>query len=121
MVDFSQVKWIRAFYDDFRTYTEDQERLISMQEKLDYVEGFIVLNENSLRSSSMAFPAQIEFINELLRDGSRVYYCLEFAVHDHQQKENDVDQVITKKFQLLKPLERSNFKFNMLGFIYLSW
>ncbi|KAG0490199.1 hypothetical protein HPP92_007062 [Vanilla planifolia] len=89
-----KVKWIRAFYDDFRTFTDDQELLISMPQKVDYVEGFIILNENSLQSSSNAFPAQIEFINDVRDGGFGVYYCLEFAVHDYQRKENDVDQLV---------------------------
>ncbi|ONK71160.1 uncharacterized protein A4U43_C04F5410 [Asparagus officinalis] len=89
-----KVKWVRAFYDDFNTFTRDQELLISMPEKIDYVEGFIVLNEQSLHSSSVAFSSQLEFITQLKQDSSKVYYCIEFAVHDYQTKETNVDQVV---------------------------
>lgn len=91
------MKWIRAFYGDFQTFREDQELLISMPEKVDYVEGFIVLNENSLHSSSMAFPDQLEFISELRKDSSKVYYCIEFAVHGHETGETNTEQVISTK------------------------
>ena len=84
---------VRAFYDDFHTFTKDQELAISMPEKIDYLEGFIVLNEQSLHSSSIAFPSQLEFINELKKDASKVYYCIEFAVHDYQLKGTNLDQV----------------------------
>ena len=87
------MRWVRAFYDDFHTFTEDQELLISLPEKIDYIEGFIVLNEQSLHSSSIAFPSQLEFINELQKDSSKVYYCIEFAVHDYELKETNVDEV----------------------------
>ncbi|ONK72250.1 uncharacterized protein A4U43_C04F17400 [Asparagus officinalis] len=63
-----------------------------MPEKIDYVEGFIVLKEQSLHSSSIAFSSQLEFITQLKQDSSKVYYCVEFAVHDYQIKETNVDQ-----------------------------
>ncbi|PKU79321.1 cytokinin dehydrogenase 3 isoform X1 [Dendrobium catenatum] len=89
-----QVKWVRLFYDDFQTFIKDQELLILMPDKVDYVEGFIVLNENSLHSSSMAFPNQLEFISELRKDSSKVYYCIEFAVHSHKNEEIKIEQVV---------------------------
>ncbi|KAG0486269.1 hypothetical protein HPP92_008364 [Vanilla planifolia] len=89
-----KVKWVRTFYDDFGTFTNDQELLISMPQLVDYLEGFIVLNENSLHSSSVAFPAQLEFIAELHKDSSKVYYCIEFAVHDHRDEETNIDDVV---------------------------
>nr|WBO25535.1 cytokinin dehydrogenase 3-like protein [Phalaenopsis hybrid cultivar] len=98
------VKWVRALYDDFKTFTEDQELLISQPEKVDYVEGFIVLNENSLHSSSMVFPDQLNFIPELQKNTSKVYYCIEFAVHEHKAEEINTEQVveeITSKLRFL--------------------
>lgn len=35
----SKVRWVRAFYDDFHKFI-DQEQLISMADTVDYVEGF---------------------------------------------------------------------------------
>lgn len=79
---------MRAFYDSFQTFTEDQELLVSMPELVDYVEGFVVLDEQSLLSSSIAFPAQVNFGP----DFDKVHYCIEFAVHDFQQQQG-ADQV----------------------------
>ncbi|KAM0923814.1 hypothetical protein ACQ4PT_005324 [Festuca glaucescens] len=91
-----KVRWVRAFYDSFGTFTEDQELLISMPEQVDYVEGFMVLNEHSIQSSSIAFPAHISFSPDFGSEGSKkVYYCIEFAVHDFQQDDgSSVDHVV---------------------------
>lgn len=83
---------MRAFYDSFETFTKDQELLVSMPELVDYVEGFMVLNEQSLHSSSVAFPAPVNFTPDFGSDdggGNKVvYYCIEFAVHDFQQQDS---------------------------------
>ncbi|KAF8702748.1 hypothetical protein HU200_032578 [Digitaria exilis] len=78
----------------FETFTGDQELLVSMPELVDYVEGFMVLNEHSLRSSSVAFPAEVNFAPDFASDSdgvgkAKVYYCIEFAVHDFQQRDSD--------------------------------
>ncbi|CAL9112028.1 unnamed protein product [Musa acuminata var. zebrina] len=93
-----KVKWVRAFYDDFETFTEDQELLVAMPDAVDYVEGFILLNEQSLHSSSVAFPSHLEFTPEFDSNGSnyRVYHCIEFAIHDYQVESTDVEQVVTE-------------------------
>uniref|UniRef100_A0ACD5TNW5 Uncharacterized protein n=1 Tax=Avena sativa TaxID=4498 RepID=A0ACD5TNW5_AVESA len=90
-----KVKWVRAFYDDFGTFTKDQELLISMPDSVDYVEGFIVLNEQSLHGSSIAFPANMAFNPDFgSKSSPKIYYCIEFAVHDYQYKNTNVDQVV---------------------------
>jgi cytokinin dehydrogenase len=41
-----QVRWIRAIYTDFQSFTRDQEMLISQPsttETFDYVEGFVII------------------------------------------------------------------------------
>lgn len=90
-----KVKWVRAFYDDFDIFTEDQELLVSMPDLVDYVEGFIVLNEQSLRSSSIAFPANMDFNPDFgTNSWPKIYYCIEFAVHDYQHDNTNVEQVV---------------------------
>ncbi|PKA48103.1 Cytokinin dehydrogenase 3 [Apostasia shenzhenica] len=101
-----KVKWVRAFYDDFQAFTMDQELLISKPEKVDYVEGFIVLNANSVLNSAMAFSAQLEFIAELQKDNSKVFYCLEFAVHDYGTEETKTQRVVNEiaiRLSFLRP------------------
>ncbi|KAL5225338.1 hypothetical protein ABZP36_011977 [Zizania latifolia] len=90
-----KVKWVRAFYDDFGAFTKDQELLVSMSDSVDYVEGFIVLNEQSLHSSSIAFPANVDFNLDFgTRSSPKIYYCIEFAVHDYQTKNTNVEHVV---------------------------
>lgn len=91
------MKWVRAFYDDFATFTKDQELLVSMPVLVDYVEGFIVLNEQSLHSSSIAFPTNVDFNPDFgTKNNPKIYYCIEFAVHDYQNKNINVEQVSSK-------------------------
>jgi cytokinin dehydrogenase len=88
------VKWIRAFYDDFETFTSDQELLVAMPDLVDYVEGFKVLNEQSLHSTSVGFPGNIGFLPDFgTKDKPMVYYCIEFAVHDYQLEHINADEV----------------------------
>lgn len=90
-----KVKWVRAFYDDFSTFTKDQELLVSMPDLVDYVEGFIVLNEQSLHSSSIAFPVNVEFNpNFGTKNNPKIYYCIEFAIHDYHHKNSNGEQVV---------------------------
>lgn len=91
------MKWVRAFYEDFSTFTKDQELLVSMPDLVDYVEGFIVLNEQSLHSSSIAFPANVNFNPDFgTKNSPKIYYCIEFAVHDYQHTNTNVEQVNAK-------------------------
>ncbi|XP_066343354.1 cytokinin dehydrogenase 8-like [Miscanthus floridulus] len=105
-----KVRWARAFYDSFETFTKDQELLVSMPELVDYVEGFMVLNQQSLHSSSVAFPAPVNFSPDFgSDDGSSkvVYYCIEFAVHDFQQQDSTaadhVVDLVSGKLSYLRP------------------
>ncbi|KAG6496260.1 cytokinin dehydrogenase 3-like [Zingiber officinale] len=100
-----KVKWVRAFYDDIQTFTQDQELLISMPNLVDYVEGFIVLNDQSLNSFTTAFPAHLHFAPEFHSEGrSKVYYCIEYAVHDHSSKDIDTDQVVEEVSRQMRNL-----------------
>jgi cytokinin dehydrogenase len=93
------VKWARAFYDDFGTFTKDQELLVSMPDLVDYVEGFIVLNKQSLHGTSIAIPANMGINPDFgTKSSPKIYYCIEFAVHDYQHKNTNVDQVSPELF-----------------------
>lgn len=88
---------MRAFYDDFSIFTRDQELLVSIPDLVDYVEGFIVLNEQSLHSSSIAFPANVDFNPDFgTKNSPKIYYCIEFAVHEYQHKNTNVHHVSSK-------------------------
>ncbi|XP_074585453.1 cytokinin dehydrogenase 3-like [Curcuma longa] len=100
-----KVKWVRAFYDDFHTFAKDQDLLISTPDLVDYVEGFIVINEQSLKSFSTAFPAHLHFTPKFQSDGrSKVYYCIEYAVHDHSSKDISTEQVVLELSRQMRHL-----------------
>lgn len=67
-----------------------------MPELVDYLEGFVVPNEESLLSSSIAFPAHLHSVPSFHL--SKVYYCIEFAVHDFQVEPSAVEQVSSSNF-----------------------
>ncbi|XP_077247055.1 cytokinin dehydrogenase 3-like [Tasmannia lanceolata] len=89
-----KVKWVRAFYNNFQIFIKDQELLISIADMVDYVEGFMVLNEQSLHGAFVSFPTNLDFIPQFHADSSTVYYCIEFAVSYHLRMESNVDQVV---------------------------
>ena len=95
------MKWVRGFYDDFGVFVDDQELLVSIPELVDYVEGFIVPNEESLFSSYAGFPVNLDFT---LQFEGQVYYCLEFAIHDYSQEaasSGEVSEVINHLNRLI--------------------
>ncbi|CAL9113866.1 unnamed protein product [Musa acuminata var. zebrina] len=114
-------RWVIAFYDDFETFTVDQELLVSMPDAVDYVEGFIVLNEHSLHSSSVAFPSHLRFTPEFHSKGSyRVYYCIEFAIHDYQVESADVEQVVTQLLRKMSHIPSHFYSVEVSYFDFLN-
>uniref|UniRef100_A0A1D1XC44 cytokinin dehydrogenase n=1 Tax=Anthurium amnicola TaxID=1678845 RepID=A0A1D1XC44_9ARAE len=115
-----KVKWVRAFYDDFEVFTRDQELLVSRPDMVDYLEGFLVLNNQSLRSSYIALPAHLDFKPQQHKGSRKVYYCLEFAVHDYQLMESDVDQVVEKITKQLKHMPSLLYSVEVSYFDFLN-
>ncbi|KAE9587556.1 hypothetical protein Lal_00032013 [Lupinus albus] len=78
-----QVKWLRLLYNDFSAFSEDQEHLISFNERnntnaADYVEGFLLMNKPPLdlsfylehdqpRITSLVTQYNIIYIIELVK------------------------------------------------------
>ncbi|CAL5360361.1 unnamed protein product [Camellia sinensis] len=74
----NRVKWVKMLYHDFSSFIRDQEHLISINGGLDYLEGFVVVNQNppnNLRSSFFSPSDQLK-INFLVGKHG-VIYCLE--------------------------------------------
>ncbi|KAL1309405.1 hypothetical protein HN51_052092 [Arachis hypogaea] len=95
-----RVRWIRVLYSNFAKFTKDQEYLISVEgnkERLDYIEGFVIVDEgliNNWRSSffSPSNPVKISSLNKNADGG--VLYCLEFTKNYHQHQADSIDQEI---------------------------
>lgn len=89
-----QVKWIRALYSDFTTFTDDQEHLISSENSFDYIEGFVIVNRSGLLNQwrSSFNPKDPVQANRFVSDG-RILFCLEVAKYFTTQESHYIDQV----------------------------
>ncbi|GER35521.1 cytokinin oxidase/dehydrogenase [Striga asiatica] len=101
----TKVKWIRVLYSSFSAFTHDQEYLISLhgkEEKFDYVEGFVIVDEGLINNwrSSFFSPRNPVKISTLNADGG-VLYCLEIAKN---YVESDADTIDEEVEALLKKL-----------------
>jgi len=102
MVNFfvgMQVKWVRVLYSDFSAFTEDQERLISINGRkqknaLDFLEGMLLMNHGPINNwRSSFFPlSDHPRIASLITEHS-ILYCLEVAKYYDDQTEKNVDKV----------------------------
>lgn len=94
MSDFLQVKWIRALYSDFATFTKDQEHLISTRNAFDYLEGFVVINRTGLLNNwrSSFNPKDPIQANQFTSEGN-ILFCLEIAKYFNLQDVDGIDQV----------------------------
>ncbi|CAN1256171.1 Cytokinin dehydrogenase 1 [Linum perenne] len=86
----NMVKWIRLLYSDFSKFSSDQERLISLEESFDYVEGFVVINRTGLLNNwrSSFHPKDPVRADQFVSDG-KTLYCLEVAKYYNLQDESD--------------------------------
>lgn len=90
-----QVRWVRLIYPDFKAFSHDQERLISVVEGFNYVEGSIIM-ANSLTNnwrSSFYLEEDIKRIKGLSDEHGAVY-CLEVAKYYDHATANSMDEVI---------------------------
>ncbi|KAI7988392.1 Cytokinin dehydrogenase 3 [Camellia lanceoleosa] len=78
----NRVKWVKMLYHDFSSFTRDQEHLISINGGLDYLEGFVVANQNPPNNLRLSFfsPSDQLKINSLV-DKHGVIYCLEVITY----------------------------------------
>ncbi|GAB4843894.1 Cytokinin dehydrogenase 1 [Ancistrocladus abbreviatus] len=92
------VKWIRVLYSDFYSFTNDQERLISMENTFDYIEGFVIINRTGLVNNwrSSFKPKDPLQASQFISDG-KTLFCLEMAKYFNPE---DAD-IMNKKTDLL--------------------
>ncbi|KAL7134193.1 hypothetical protein ABFS83_11G010400 [Erythranthe nasuta] len=104
------VKWVRALYSDFSTFTNDQEHLISSENSFDYIEGFVIINRTGLLNnwrSSFNLKDPI-LANRFISEG-RVLYCLEVAKYFSPQEYDHIDQDVDKLLSKLNYLRSTLF------------
>lgn len=97
-----RVRWIRALYSDFATFTADQEALIRSKQPFDYVEGFVVVNDESGLQSVPFRHGELDMAMIPANAGS-VMYCLELtkaALHSDLHTLDQVCIIITPALRL---------------------
>ncbi len=88
------MKWIRVLYYEFSKLSNDQEYLISSENSVDYIEGFVIINRTGLlnnwrTSFSPKDPLQA---SQFISDG-RTLYCLEIAKYFNPDESDIMNQV----------------------------
>ncbi|KAJ6700029.1 CYTOKININ DEHYDROGENASE 1-LIKE ISOFORM X1 [Salix purpurea] len=84
-----KVKWIRALYDEFSKFSNDQEHLIS-KNSFDYIEGLVIINRTGLLNNwrSSFNPKEPLQASQFISEG-KILYCLEIAKY-FNPNESDV-------------------------------
>ncbi|KAI3464904.1 hypothetical protein Pfo_021567 [Paulownia fortunei] len=108
-----RVKWIRVLYSNFSAFTQDQEYLISLHgqnQKFDYVEGFVIVDEGLINNwrSSFFSPRNPVKISSLNADGG-VLYCLEITKNYQESNADTVDQEVEALLKKLNFIPASVF------------
>ncbi|KAK4771045.1 hypothetical protein SAY87_031577 [Trapa incisa] len=119
-----RVRWIRVLYSDFSTFTADQEHLISLHggnQKFDYVEGFVIVDEvltNTWRSSffSPRNPVKISSLGS----SDSVLYCLEVIKNYHESNADSMDQEVEALMKDLRFIPNSVFSTDLLYVDFLD-
>ncbi|XP_010468848.1 PREDICTED: cytokinin dehydrogenase 6 [Camelina sativa] len=87
----TMVKWVRVLYQDFSAFIQDQERLISADNKLDYVEGFVIINRTGLLNNwRLSFTPEDPLQASQFKSDGRTLYCLEVAKYYFKLDDKDV-------------------------------
>ncbi|KAL8265544.1 hypothetical protein R6Q59_023674 [Mikania micrantha] len=94
----TRVKWIRMIYEDFATFTKDQEHLISLNDHgPDYVEGYLIMKKspaNNWRSSF--FSIQDESKVNSLASQCGIVYSLEVVKYFDDFTMQTIDEEINE-------------------------
>ncbi|KAI3714560.1 hypothetical protein L6452_21516 [Arctium lappa] len=84
----NRVKWVRMIYEDFSSFTKDQEHLISIL-GLDYVEGFLITNNTP--PNNFFSPSDQSKIDSLASENG-ILYCLEAVKYYDDSNITTIDE-----------------------------
>lgn len=100
-----KVRWIRAMYTDFATFTRDQEFLVSQppESAFDYIEGFVVLKIADFNNgwNSVPFDGQTIDPSTIPSEGGTVLYYIELVKKFSEGDASTLDQTVET---MLSPL-----------------
>ncbi|GMJ09468.1 cytokinin oxidase/dehydrogenase 6, CYTOKININ OXIDASE 6 [Hibiscus trionum] len=105
------VKWIRVLYTDFATFARDQERLISVKSRFDYIEGFVMINRTGLLNNwrSSFNPKDPVQASQFKSDG-RTLFCLELAKYFNPEEIAVVNEEVTSSLSQLNHIPSTLFQ-----------
>ncbi|KAK7329688.1 hypothetical protein VNO77_23863 [Canavalia gladiata] len=109
----TRVKWIRLFYNNFTSFSKDQEHLISFSGRnetngTDYVEGFLLLDQPGMDLSFYPVPDQARITSLVTQYG--IIYIIELAKYYDNSSQGHVDQDLKRLFQGLKFIPKFIFQ-----------
>ncbi|KAL3532628.1 hypothetical protein ACH5RR_006149 [Cinchona calisaya] len=106
----TRIKWVRMLYDDFSSFTGDQEHLISSN-GLDYVEGSLIMQQsppNNWRSSFFSTSHQSKISSLLTERG--ILYCLEVVKYYDDHAADTVEEELELLLEGLHYIPEFKFK-----------
>lgn len=85
---------MRVLYLDFSAFARDQERLISGDNKFDYIEGFVIINRTGLLNNwRLSFTPEDPLQASQFKSDGRTLYCLEVAKYFKLDNKDVINQV----------------------------
>lgn len=103
------MKWIRALYDEFSKFSNDQEHLIS-KNSFDYIEGLVIINRTGLLNNwrSSFNPKEPLQASQFISEG-KILYCLEIAKYFNPNESDVMSQVSLTAKHFLGAQHRFHF------------
>ncbi|KAK9049957.1 hypothetical protein SSX86_031074 [Deinandra increscens subsp. villosa] len=95
----TRAKWVRMIYEDFATFTKDQEHLISLNHGPNYVEGYLIMKKspaNNWRSSFFSIHDESR-VNSLASECGMVY-SLEVVKYYDEFSRQTIDEELDEMF-----------------------
>ncbi|KAJ7979347.1 Cytokinin dehydrogenase [Quillaja saponaria] len=105
----NRVKWVHLFYNNFSTFSGDQERLITVEKNngADYVEGQLLLNQLPLDLSFYPIKDRPRISSLVKKEG--IIYIIELVKHYTDETKEAMEKVhISSIFQLKISVLKSN-------------
>lgn len=81
-------------YSDFSKFTRDQEYLISLKDKIDYIEGFVIINRTGILNGwRLSFDPKDPLQASQFNSDGKTFYCLEMAKYFNPDEADVMNQV----------------------------
>ncbi|XP_057765947.1 cytokinin dehydrogenase 4-like [Salvia miltiorrhiza] len=102
----TRVKWAKLLYSNFTTFSRDQEYLIS-NNCSNYVEGFLITNENAANEWTSSSPSRQDDVAALLKKQG-ILYAIELVKYYDNQTAATIDEEFETLLKELKYMSGYN-------------